>query len=67
MQSIDLDQLSNVRGGEGLLGTALQAAPGILDGIAGIISAAKGGGQQAPAAAPVDPGPRFSVSVRTGG
>ena len=65
MQSIDLDQLSNVRGGEGLLGTALQAAPGILNGIAGIIGAVNGGGQPAPA--PADPGPRFSVSVRTGG
>jgi len=67
MQSIDLDQLSNVRGGEGLLGTALQAAPGILNGIAGIIGAVNGGGQPAPAPAPADPGPRFSVSVRTGG
>jgi hypothetical protein len=66
MQSIDLDQLEDVRGGEGVLGAALQAAPGILSGIAGIISAAKSGGQPAPAPAP-DPGPRFSVSVRTGG
>lgn len=53
MKPISPDQLSNVNGGAGgaILGglakaggAALQAAPGILQGVAGIVGAAKGGG-----------------------
>ena len=61
MQPIELNQLSTVRGGFGaLIGAALQAAPGILQGISGIIAASKSGGQQAapaPAPAPAAPEP----------
>lgn len=56
MQTIDRDQLAVIRGGFGaLLGAALQAAPGILNGVAGIIGASKsggGGGGRAAAAPP---------------
>jgi hypothetical protein len=53
MKPITRKQLSNVIGGRGgaILGgiakaggAALQAAPGILNGVAGIVGAAKGGG-----------------------
>jgi hypothetical protein len=55
VQPIDLQALSSVRGGFGaLIGAALQAAPGILQGVSGIIAAAKGRGGDggAPAGAP---------------
>src|SRR5258708_13282720 len=56
MKALHHDQLSKVTGGFGaLLGAALQAAPGILNGVAGIIGASKsgkgGGGGGATAAA----------------
>lgn len=53
MKPISLQELSFVTGGKGgaILGglakaggAALQAAPGILNGVAGIVGAAKGGG-----------------------
>lgn len=59
MKPIESQDLVNVRGGFGaLLGAALQAAPGILNGVAGIIGASKSGGgagaapQSAPAPSP---------------
>ena len=80
MQSIEVEELSNVRGG---IAGLLQAAGPILNGVANIIGAAKSGGsQQAPApqggsasfaaaasftsAAPPPSDPSVSVSVRTG-
>ena len=45
MEPIDSQALSTVRGGFGaILGALLQAAPGILQGVSGIISASKSGG-----------------------
>jgi hypothetical protein len=46
MQPIDPAQLTNVIGGAGgaILGGLLKAAPGIMQGVSGIIGAAKGGG-----------------------
>jgi hypothetical protein len=61
MKSIHPDLLENVRGGFlEMLAPLLQAAPGILQGVQGIIGAAKGGGgaqqqQQAAAAAAAPP------------
>ena len=55
LASLDPESLALVNGGFGaLLGALLQAAPGILQGVSGIISAAKSGGGSgsAPAAAP---------------
>jgi hypothetical protein len=58
MQPIDRQALASVNGGFGaLLGALLQAAPGILQGVSGIISASKSGGSSgsAPAAGPTGP------------
>lgn len=68
MQPIDPQALSTVTGG--FLGALLSAAPGILQGVSGIIAASKSGGggssqpapsapppQPAPAPAPAQPGP----------
>jgi hypothetical protein len=55
VQTIDLQDLESVRGGFGaLLGALLQAAPGILQGVGGIIAASKsgGGGGGAPSGGP---------------
>jgi len=65
MKALSRHELSNVTGGFGaLLGAALQAAPGILQGVGGIIGAAKsggggggGGGGGAPAQAAAAPAP----------
>ena len=63
MQSIHPDHLETVRGGFGaLLGALLQAAPGIMQGVSGIIGAAKagkggGGDPSAAQAAPPQAGP----------
>lgn len=66
LASLDRQELALVNGGFGaLLGALLQAAPGILQGVSGIISASKGGGGSgsapapaaAPAAAPPQPDP----------
>ena len=52
MQHIDRQALASVTGGFGaLLGALLQATPGILQGVSGIISASKSGGSTGPAAA----------------
>jgi len=56
MEPIDSQALSTVRGGFGaILGALLQAAPGIMQGVSGIISASKGGGSTQTAAAPAQP------------
>ena len=56
MQPIDRQALASVHGGFGaLLGALLQAAPGILQGVSGIIGASKAGlcaAGAAPAAGP---------------
>jgi hypothetical protein len=54
MQPIDRSQLAHVTGGAGgaILGSLLQNAGPILNGVAGIIGAAKGGGGGGAAAAP---------------
>jgi hypothetical protein len=62
MQPIDLHNLETVRGGIGaLLGGLAKAAGPILNGVAGIVGAAKsgggGGGAPAPAQAPAGPPP----------
>ncbi len=66
MTPISLQQLSFVTGGAGgaILGglakaggAALQAAPGILNGVAGIVGAARGGGGGGGGAAPEGPPP----------
>jgi len=59
MQPIELHDLHTVRGGFGaLLGTLAQSAGPILNGVAGIVGAAKGGGGGgAPAPAPSGPPP----------
>ena len=45
MEPIDSQALSTVRGGFGaILGALLQAAPSILNGVSGIISASRSGG-----------------------
>ena len=45
MELIDSQALATVRGGFGaILGALLQAAPGIMQGVSGIISASKSGG-----------------------
>ena len=81
MEPIDSQALSTVRGGFGaILGALLQAAPSILQGVSGIISASKsggGGGQtavaqaQPPAAAPAPPAaaamPTQMASAPSGG
>jgi len=66
MQSIDRSELASVRGGFGaLLGAALQAAPGILQGVSGIIGAAKsGGGGGAPQGGPP---PQAAAAAAAGG
>jgi hypothetical protein len=49
MEPIDSQALSSVRGGFGaILGALLQAAPTIMQGVSGIISASKGGGGNPP-------------------
>lgn len=73
MQPIDPQALSTVTGGFGaILGALLQAAPGILQGVSGIISASKsggGGGQTASAAAgppqPGGPAPATQASAQS--
>jgi hypothetical protein len=59
MQPIDRQALSTVTGG--FLGALLAAAPGILQGVSGIIAASKSGGgggsQPAPSAPPPQPAP----------
>jgi len=61
MQPIELHDLHTVRGGFGaLLGTLAQSAGPILNGVAGIIGAAKsggGGGAPAQTSAPAPSGP----------
>ena len=45
MEPIDSQALENVRGGFGaILGALLQAAPGIINSVSGLVSASKGGG-----------------------
>lgn len=61
-QVLDLDQLSRVTGGAGgaILGSLLQNAGPIMNGVASIIGAAKsggGGGGGAPAGPPPGPAP----------
>jgi len=52
MQPIDRQALAHVNGGFGaLLGALLQAAPGILQGVSGIIGAARSGGSSGSAPA----------------
>jgi hypothetical protein len=69
MQPIDPESLSSVFGGSGaLLGSLAQSAGPILNGIAGIIGAAKGGGASAPApAAAPEPAPPPTALPVSGG
>jgi hypothetical protein len=56
IESIDTQALATVHGGFGaILGALLQAAPGILQGVSGIISASKGGGGGATQTASAQP------------
>jgi hypothetical protein len=56
MEPIELQALETVRGGFGaILGALLQAAPGILQGVSGIISASKSGGSSATQATSAQP------------
>jgi len=77
MKPISLQELSNVTGGKGgaILGglakaggAALQAAPGILNGVAGIVGAAKsGGGGGGGGGAPPEGGGAPSPAAMAGG
>ena len=70
MTTIDSNELDTVCGGFGaLLGALIQQAPAILQGVQGIVGAAKGG-QAAPGMGGGDEGggrrPRVSVTVMNG-
>lgn len=70
MQPIDPSLLAHVTGGAGgaILGSLLQNAGPIMNGVAGIIGAAKGGGGgSAAAAAPPAAGPAPGPAPSSGG
>jgi hypothetical protein len=61
MESIDPQVLTSVRGGFGALLGLLQAAPGILQGVTGLIGALKGSGGTATASAQPQPQPTMAT------
>jgi|SRR5687768_5272019 hypothetical protein len=66
MEPIDTQALTTVRGGFGaILGALLQAAPGIINSVSGLVSASKGGGGAQTAQA--QPSATAPVSAPTGG
>jgi hypothetical protein len=56
IETIDTQALSTVHGGFGaILGALLQAAPGIISSVSGLVSASKGGGGAQTASAQAQP------------
>src|SRR5262245_1884755 len=68
MEPIETQALETVRGGFGaILGALLQAAPGIINSVSGLVSASKGGGGGGTqtAAAQTQPSPAAPLSAPT--